>query len=218
MMQLPSDKYTIAWFKLAEFVGRGEKERALGMYRLLAHSLPDEAFAAQLEGDLLLAFQDERALDSYKRSALKYERTGRLPQAVAVQEHLASLLPQSLEVLVKIIHLYQTLHNEVKIDFWMKSVMKIGVVQDKGSFIHTFIDSLNLSSHYQLRFHEYLITAWVVHGYQDQTALREVLEHLLDASMQLEDSSAEIAQIISRLNAQDESLATYAADYLKRKF
>ena len=41
--------YSVAWFKLAEFVTRKEKERAFGVYRLLSHSIADRAFAAQLE-------------------------------------------------------------------------------------------------------------------------------------------------------------------------
>ena len=53
----PSDKYTIAWFKLAECVAKGEKEKAFGVYRLLMHSLEDQAYAYQLEGDLLDAFK-----------------------------------------------------------------------------------------------------------------------------------------------------------------
>ena len=62
MRHVPSDKYNIAWFRLAECVSRGEKERALGVYRLLAHSFGDEAFAHQLMGDLLLSFDDAQAL------------------------------------------------------------------------------------------------------------------------------------------------------------
>ena len=58
MKHLPSDKYNVAWFKLAECVARGEKEKALGVYRLLVHSLDEPAFIRQLEGDLLLAFKD----------------------------------------------------------------------------------------------------------------------------------------------------------------
>jgi hypothetical protein len=37
MKQTQVDKHTIAWFKIAECVSRGEKERALGVYRLLSH-------------------------------------------------------------------------------------------------------------------------------------------------------------------------------------
>ena len=67
-------KFNVAWFKLAEFVGRKEKERALGVYRLLSHSLPDDAFAAQLRGRFLMAFYDEKAVDAYVKAARLYEK------------------------------------------------------------------------------------------------------------------------------------------------
>jgi predicted Zn-dependent protease len=59
MKQMQSDKYTIAWFKIAECVSRGEKERALGVYRLLSHSFNDNAVASQLEADINLAFNEQ---------------------------------------------------------------------------------------------------------------------------------------------------------------
>ena len=83
-MQKPSS--TIAWFRLAEFVDRREKERALGMYRLLAHSVQDKAVATQLQGDLLKAFDDERALSTYEEAATMFARSDRIEQAVLLYE------------------------------------------------------------------------------------------------------------------------------------
>ena len=62
-----SQKYSIAWFKLAECVGRKEKERALAVYRLLSHSIGDEALTTHLEGDILLSFDDDVAIAKYKK-------------------------------------------------------------------------------------------------------------------------------------------------------
>ena len=58
MKQVALGKTSLAWFKLAEFVTRGEKERALSIFRLLAHSIRHDALVVQLEGDILLAFDD----------------------------------------------------------------------------------------------------------------------------------------------------------------
>src|SRR3990172_10433854 len=80
MRQVPAEKYNIAWFKLAEFVARGEKERALGIYRLLIHSFDDKAFSYQLEGDLLSAFNDESARDKYLSAAQLYHKEGRIDE------------------------------------------------------------------------------------------------------------------------------------------
>lgn len=93
MKQQPSDSYSVAWFKLAEFVSRGEKVRAMGLYRLLAHSLEDQALVLQLEADLLRSFDDASAIERYEHAAQSYKATGRLMKAVSVYEHLIVLQP-----------------------------------------------------------------------------------------------------------------------------
>lgn len=92
--QIPLDKYSVAWFKLAECVARGEKERAMGVYRLLSYSIEDQAFASQLAGDLLWAFDDEQAAAEYHHAAQLYQKENRLLEAVAVYEHLITLIPK----------------------------------------------------------------------------------------------------------------------------
>lgn len=111
MRQLPSDKYNVAWFKLAEFVARGERERALGLYKLLAHSFDDRALAYQLEGDILLSFKDEvAACQKYRYAADLYKKDIRIIEAAAVYEHLITLDPQCRENLIQIIQLYEVLN------------------------------------------------------------------------------------------------------------
>lgn len=109
------EKFNVAWFKLAEFVGRKEKERALGVYRLLSHSLPDDAFAAQLEGDLFMAFQDDKALDAYQRSAKLYEKNGQFAHAALIYEQMMLLKPENKDYLIQALKLYEIIKNDVKI-------------------------------------------------------------------------------------------------------
>jgi tetratricopeptide (TPR) repeat protein len=96
MTNLEADKFNIAWFKLAEFVARKEKERAFGIYRLLVHSLPHSALAAQLEGDLFLAFNDEKAVSCYIKAAELYHQDGKIIQAIAIYEHCITLFSNNL--------------------------------------------------------------------------------------------------------------------------
>lgn len=116
MVQVLSRRSTIAWFKLAEFVERKEKERALAIYRLLIHSLSDPAYIAQLEGDLLAAFHDERATESYRRAALVYEKTDRFFAAALAHEQIAllSCCEQSLESWKRAYELYQLIGNTAR--------------------------------------------------------------------------------------------------------
>ena len=92
MKQERSDKYSVAWFKLAECISRREKERALGVYRLLSHSFDNVAIAYQLEGDILCAFDllDE-AIEQYEKAAKVYQEREQYMQAVSVYEHLYEL-------------------------------------------------------------------------------------------------------------------------------
>ncbi len=115
MSQISSEKHNVAWFKLAEFVSRGEKERALAMYRLLSHSLEDKAFARQLEGDLLLSFNDDAAYDRYGYAVRLYLEQGRSVEAAAVYEHMVTLEPRSEEQLTLLVDLYKQMPNNVRV-------------------------------------------------------------------------------------------------------
>ena len=110
MKLLSSGSHNIAWFKLAEFVTRGEKERALSVYKLLMHSVADQAFAHQLEGDILLAFDDAAAVDRYHNAANIYKKQKNYQKAIAVYEHVASS-KQDLNNLQALIDLYEHLQD-----------------------------------------------------------------------------------------------------------
>lgn len=111
MKHLSQDKYTIAWFRLAECVSRGEKERAFGVYRLLSHSIDNDAFVLQLQGDLYFSFDDvESAIAKYADAAHLYENEERYLEAAAVYENLLSLQPDAQQHRDRLIILYQRLH------------------------------------------------------------------------------------------------------------
>lgn len=107
MRYVPNDKYTIAWFKLAECVAKGEKEKAFGVYRLLMHSLDDQAYAFQLEGDLLGAFQDQRAVEKYAHAAQCYVHNNRFKEAAALYYDLVGMVPDDQRYVQKLIDAYK---------------------------------------------------------------------------------------------------------------
>jgi len=130
MKQVPPDKYTIAWFKLAEFVARGEKERALGIYRLLCYSFDDKAFAHQLEGDILWAFNDSQASDKYFQAAQLYKQDNRHLHAAGVYEHLVTLHGDSIEYLQSLVELYTLLNDKNKMKLYID---KLDELQGKSN-------------------------------------------------------------------------------------
>lgn len=92
MKQTQFDKHTIAWFKIAECVSRGEKERALGVYRLLSHSFNDNALKCQLEADIYCSFgETEQAILLYQQAMELYKKSHRSLEAEAVGEHLKKI-------------------------------------------------------------------------------------------------------------------------------
>jgi len=131
---------SVAWFKLAELISRGEKEKALSLYRLLAHSFEERAYILQLEGDILWAFEDGEAIERYKQAAFLYQKEHKITSAIAVYEHLLTLQPKSSEFLSQILLLYAQLdwsdkHSfAAKFKFYLKSLFDLfedgGVSQD----------------------------------------------------------------------------------------
>lgn len=124
MKEPVQNKRSLAWFKLTEFVVRGEKERALGIYRLLALSIDNKAFAQQLEGDLLLAFDDPVAEEKYLTAAQLYLETQQPAIASAICEHLINLISESsdsqeikknklAEILAKVAQIDQNLADKL---------------------------------------------------------------------------------------------------------
>jgi len=107
---VPNEMYTVAWFKLADFVMRGEKERALGVHKLLMHSVSDTALSYQLEADILLAFDDHDAIDKYHVAANLYKKSGRYKQAIAVYEHVATF-KQEPTILDALLDVYLVEHK-----------------------------------------------------------------------------------------------------------
>lgn len=97
---------SIAWFKLADLIARKEREKALSVYRLLAHSLQDRAYALQLEGDILWSLDDKGAFERYKQAAYLYQKDKRWVEAIAIYEHLLSIEQSNNDILATLIPCY----------------------------------------------------------------------------------------------------------------
>ncbi len=104
----------IAWFKLSQLVSRGEKEKALGLYKLLSYSLDDKAYALQVEADLLWAFEDQEAIKKYKQAAFLYKKEQKIVSATGVYEHLLALDPDNIEYIETLIECYASLDWQEK--------------------------------------------------------------------------------------------------------
>lgn len=194
MRLLASESYNVAWFKLADFIARGEKERALSVLKLLMHSVQDEAIPYQLEGDILLAFDDELALDRYHVAANLYKKSGKMKQAASVYEHVC-LFKEDERILEALFGLYLSLHDEVEALNTFSRIAKFCLKNDNFGFISNL-------------FHRYLLEC--DENMQGQLSIRFVSALLLydENNKQL---CAHVYQTIDILKqaSKDEELFTF---------
>lgn len=118
------EKQSVAWFRLAECVGRGEKERALGLLRLLTHSFENLAFTKQLEADILSFFEDEQAFVQYIHAAHLYYTEGNVFEASAVYEKILALEQRS-EFLERAIDLSMELKDHKRSALYQQKLCKL---------------------------------------------------------------------------------------------
>lgn len=216
MRQLPADKYNVAWFKLAEFVVRGEKERALGLYRLLVHSFDDVALAYQLEGDLLLSFHDKvAAKEKYTWAAQKYAQGHRFIEAAAVYEHLISLAPDYQDYYEQLLSLYTKLKYDTRLLVVLKQVGELLIKkvrhEDYLSILAHYETSLNPQQ--QAEIYGFLTLLLVEHTSEPVTIelyLEKTAELLLAS-----DDAQQIPAFLMKLDALNAKYYQKVVHYLK---
>ncbi len=215
MSHLSSDKFNVAWFKLAEFVGRKEKERALGIYRLLIHSLPGEALRLQLEGDLLIAFNDLKALACYSKAADSYEKEGKLREAIGVYEHCLCMTTASLEYILPLIRLYSMLGHESKIIHYMKMAIRLFIAKHDFEAAYSFFEASPLSHSFRIVLLEFLISSALQSGICSSTALAKPLAELLNCYQ--DNTSKNITSFMESLQHANPEAYAFACNYLMQK-
>jgi tetratricopeptide (TPR) repeat protein len=155
MKQTQFDKHTIAWFRIAECVSRGEKERALGVYRLLSHSFNDNAVARQLEADIHLSFgEQELAIPLYQQAMELYQKSQRFLEAAAVCEHLIAIRPGDVLWRREAIKLYKMINNTLKMQLHTQNVLDAMLVTGHDHVLQEFMSMLSAVSD---ELHEYAI-------------------------------------------------------------
>ncbi len=113
MKQCVGEK-SVAWFRLAECINRGEKERALNLYRLLTHSFHDPAFIKKLEADIIATFDKELAVKEYMHAAHVYCKRGDAKEAVLIYQLLVDLFLQTHKI-TKVTELLDQLHEQLDV-------------------------------------------------------------------------------------------------------
>lgn len=170
MKQEQADKYSVAWFKLAECVSRREKERALGVYRLLSHSFENPAVGHQLEGDILLAFNDRSgAVKTYEKAAQLYCEQKELTQATAVYDHLFTVSGDQ-QYVEKIILLYAQLKQPAQVLVYMRHLCLLMLRRQDVEQMSALLERFQLNAAQRI-------------GFVTEIAYLAVADHLMPSAM-----------------------------------
>jgi len=218
MKHLPSDKYNVAWFKLAECVSRGEKEKALGVYRLLVHSLDDPALARQLEGDILWSFKDSNASEKYAAAAELYQKNKRPHEAAAVYEHLITLHPDSEHYLTKAVELYQGLGNANKVVSYAQPLVSAYLAKNEAGKASVLLETLDAASTPTnlTNLHQQVLFALLIQPYAAPETVQYHIKKVIDGLLANPESKA-LQPFMSKLQAVNEQHYLYAYEYLQKQ-
>jgi hypothetical protein len=213
MKQPSKDSRKIAWFKLSEFIDRGEKERALGIYKLLRHTINNEAFAKQLEGDLLLFFNEESATNAYESAALLYEKDGNISHATALYEHLTTQFPHKNRYLKKLVHLYTELNHPTRITLSLKRLIPHLIDAEQLSNINNALHTLEPILPYENQTELYeCVTFELIEQQQDDDLVLEYIKKTIE-TIQLAQHNTNL--FIKKLGQHEPHYQKEAKKYLK---
>ncbi len=213
-----ADKYNIAWFKLAEYVSRGEKERALGIYRLLSHSIEDQAFARQLEGDILWSFNDTGAAHKYHEAAQLYKKDQRVLQAAAIYEHLITLVPDSSVYLFHLVELYACLGVKAKVAAYGERLYIVLLKAHETAQLHSVLEILAQYNLDEVQHYERFIYYLLKKNDADPEMIESYIQKMINCCLATENSAA-LDRLIGLLSHHDQRYVEYAQGYAhQRKF
>lgn len=211
-MKQSSDKYNIAWFKLAEFVARGEKERALGIYRLLTHSFVDQALALQLEADILQSFNDGSSVDRYRQAAVMYEQQERYVESATLYEHIITMQADVIQDYYKVLSLYAKLNYTTRfIEHSKKAFNKI--LRDHALLMPSFLQELE-----KVVSQELLVKAYqsFILDQEYHVAMHAMIDKIVDYSLNNHENLM-LSSFMAQLEAQGAPYYDHALEYIQKQ-
>ena len=214
MKQVEAEKYNIAWFKLAECIARREKERALGVYRLLSHSFDNTALVHQLQGDILLAFGEVApAIEQYAKAGELYEEQEQIMQAATVYDQIVALDPEHEQILNKLVDLYLKVQHHERMVHCIDLLCQRLLKKQMYFQLFAYIKQIQLSMPQKAKLLVRLCSIALPDSTMDQQAKYQLVQHTLDRLMQDSDS---LQSFLKKLEALDELCWQFAYEYIKQ--
>jgi tetratricopeptide (TPR) repeat protein len=209
------ERQNIAWFKLAEFVTRGEKERALSLFRLLTHSFADQAFIKKLEAEILASFDDEQAFSEYIQAAHLYRTKGQSVEAVSIYETLVIFQPDRPEYCEKIISLFNELGHQEKTTQYQKQLCSLFLTQERVDKAIAVFEKMNgLDDVEKLSFFQVIVLKAIQNRYPQQAVITAYLHKALEGLLRFAGDT-ELNRFLTSLEALNALWYKDAVAYLK---
>jgi tetratricopeptide (TPR) repeat protein len=208
------EKYSIAWFKLAECISRREKERALGVYRLLSHSFENQALGCQLEADILLACNDSsNAIKMYERAAQFYYEQHEPVQAAAIYDHLFTISGDQ-GYLETIVALYAQLKQPHRVLVYVHHVCMLMLRRKEFDQVFLLLDRLQMLADEKNAF----ITELACRGVADAQVSGGIKNKILIAALDLVMHDVRLLGLFfSKIKAIDAYYYQEACAYVESK-
>lgn len=212
MKQVLARKYNVAWFKLAECIARREKERALGVYRLLSHSFENQALVHQLEGDIMLAFNNhEAAIGKYMQAATLYEQQEEHMQAIAVYDHML-MLAYHADIVKKMIALYSAVSDHQCMMYSIKQLCLAQLKSQENDQFFAFLQTVQITHMQKAKLCVDVTLIALEEDAIDRQMAIQLVKHTLELLMY---DHALLQQFLVNMRAIDESMYHYACGHIQ---
>ncbi len=177
------------------------------------HSIPDQAFAYQLEGDILLAFDDDAAIDRYHLAANLYRKNGDYQKAIAVYEH-AALCRSDLKILEALLDVYDVLQDQIGI---IHSFARFAILAVKMKNFGLLINRLHVylmtkDNLLKAELYGYTFFALLFHD-EENPQIQIYLLQALDLYLKVEDSHV-LTRFMAKLKVSDDDFYKIAENAL----
>ena len=215
--KIESETCNVAWFKLAEYVSRNERERALGIFKLLSLSFNDKALAFQLKGDLFLSFgENEDAIHWYLQAAQEFQKEQRIAEAVGIYEHLSTLVPTSKEYTTMLVRLYKCLGYKEKLVDKLTTLYQMWLNSNSLEKAYDVLQELILNDFSQdsIAISQQFIFHIIKSDCFDSSVTERFINLHIDRLILL-DNSQYLTQFLSALEAKDNHWYEIACTFIK---
>lgn len=217
MEGMPLKKSSVAWFKLAECVERGDRERALDLYRLLTHSHDSKAFMKKLEADIMVAFDFDQALKEYIQAAHWYLENNQLSEAAFIYEQIVVLSPSTLEYVERLVDLYAMIGREDKQKHYKLKMHSCYLLSGKIAKAVTAFEEVEemIEGIDKLQFYRDFVIQALTHRYTNQKIITSFLHKGLDGLIRF-GTDSEMKAFLGDLQALNTVWYKDATDYISK--